>query len=313
MALTAAAPSRAVELVLAVSQQSAAALPFYIATDKGLFAAENVAVTTIGCAGGGRCFDKLLAGTAQMATSSELPVVMNSFERRDYVVVGTVVTSSRGIRLMARRSAGIAEPAHFAGKRVGVIWASSAHYALDAFLQFHGVDPATVKLVRLTSETLVAALARGEVDAIAAYTQQAVPALKALKADVVVMQDPRIYTETFNLIVQRQTLAQHGPEIVKVLRALESAERFIAAEPLQAKKILIAHTDFDPAFVDAIFPDFQYRLGLEQSLIGAMEGQARWAVREGHVPAGRAIPNYLDFVDTGPLRKAVPTADRKSP
>jgi NitT/TauT family transport system substrate-binding protein len=93
-----------------------------------------------------------------------------------------------------------------------------------------------------------------------------------------------------------------------VLRALARAQQFIAEQPQRAKEILAARAKLDPAFIETIFPGFNYRLSLNQSLVSTMEGEARWAVREGHVGAGRKMPNYLDFVASGPLRKAVPNA-----
>ena len=93
-----------------------------------------------------------------------------------------------------------------------------------------------------------------------------------------------------------------------MLRALDRAERFIAEQPARAKQILMSRIPLDAAMVEAVFPSITYRLSLSQSLVGAMEGQARWAVREGHASPSRKMPNYLDFIEPGPLRAAAPGA-----
>ena len=84
------------------------------------------------------------------------------------------------------------------------------------------------------------------------------------------------------------------------------AQRFIVARPREAKEILKRRLALDEGFVAWVWKDLDYRLGLEQSLITTLEAEARWALREGHVAAGQAIPNYLRFVEPAPLRRAAP-------
>lgn len=306
-ALLTALPLAAAELVLAVSQTSLS-LPLHVAESQGYFAAEGVAVRTEDCIGGQRCLKRLFDGAAQLATVSELPVMFNSFERTDYAVVGTFVTSVRDVKLIARRSAGIGAAAQLAGKRIGTVRGATAHYYLDAYLLFHDIDPKGVTLVALAPEKVPQALAAREVDAVAIWEPYGWLTLRAVGADALVLDNPRIYTPTFNLVVDRRTLAAREDEIVKLLRALDRAQRFIREQPRRAQEIMKARLRLDQAFVDAVWPDLDFRLGLDQSLVSTLEGEARWALREGHVPAGRKTPNFLHVIEPGPLRRAVPGA-----
>lgn len=306
-ALLAALPALAQELVLAASH-TALSLPIYVAEAQGYFAAEGVAVRVQDCVGGQRCLRRLFDGEAQLATVSELPVMFSSFERSDFAVVATFVTSARDVKLIARRSAGIAEAAQFEGKRVGTVRGASAHYFLDAYLLFHDIDPRRIELVALPPERLGAALERGDVDVIAVWEPYGWLARRALGADARVLPIPRIYTESFNLVVDRRTLAAREDDLVKLLRALERAQRHIREQPRQAQLLLGARLKIEQGFVDATWGDFDYRLALDQTLISTLEGQARWALREGHVPAGRKTPNFLHVVEPGPLRRAMPAS-----
>jgi len=307
LVLLLAAPCAAAELTIAVTP-SAVSLPVDVAQAQGYFAAEGVAVRVVECTSGPRCMQQLFDRSAQLVTASDLPVVTSSFERADYALVATLVTTTGNIKLIGRKSAGVMRPAQLAGKRIGVIVGSSSHYYLDAFLLFHDIDPRQITLVPLAPESVATALEQGRVDALAGYSRHTGPALKGLGADGIVLEAPHIYTETYNLVVDRQTLVERQAEIVKVLRALQRAEQFIAEQPQRAKDVMQARAKLDPAFVDAIFPSFDYRLSLEQSLVSTMEGVARWSVREGHVAAGRKIPRLLGLLEPGPLRLAVPSA-----
>ncbi len=306
--LCALAAPAAAETVVIATTPSVLSLPLDVALAQGHFKAERVDVRLLECSGGPRCMQLLFDGSAQLVASSELPVVFSSFERNDFAVIATMTTSTRNIRLIGRKSAGVTAPQQLAGKRIGVIVGSSSHYFLDAYLLFHGIDPRRIKLVPLLPEQIGKAITSGQVDALAGYSRHTVAALAALGADGLVLPDPRIYTETYNLVATRRALAQAGPDIVRVLRALARAERFIAEQPQQAKALMQARTRLGAGFIDELFPGMHYGLGLNQSLLGTMEGVARWSVREGHVPPGSKIPNYLDFVESVPLRAAVPAA-----
>ncbi len=301
------AAARAQAMTIAVSTSSLS-LPIHVADAQGYFAAEGLAVRIADCIAGVRCIRQMFDGKADVATVAELPVVINSFERDDFAVFATFVTSSRSEKLIVRRSAGITEPKQLEGRRVAVFTASSAHYFLDTFLLFNGVDPKRVVVVLTAPERVPQALQRREVDAAAAFEPFAFDALKALGADGAALPGPRIYTTSFNLVAARSTLAARQADLVKLLRAVERAQRFIREQPLKAQALLKARLGLGDDFIAWDWPNLDYRLGLDQSLIATMEGQARWALREGHVPAERRMPNFLHFVDARPLRAVAPAS-----
>lgn len=295
------------ELVLAVST-TPLSLPILVADSQGYFAAEEVSVRTVECIGGQRCLKLLLDGQVQLATATDLPVMFNSFERSDYAILATFVSSVRDLKLVTRKSSGITVAMHLTGKRVATVTGASAHYFLDSYLQFNDVDPKKVVVVALPPEQMARALERKEVDAVAVWEPFAYLTLKALGADGAILPSPNIYTETFNLVADKRTIAAREGDLVKVLRALERGQNFIREQPRQAQAILLQRLKLDQAFVDWAWSDLDYRMSLDQSLVSTLRAEARWALREGHVDAGKRIPNYLDFVHPAPLRRAVPGA-----
>lgn len=295
------------ELMLAVSR-TVLSLPVYVAESQRYFADEGVAVRTRECVGGQRCIKFIFDGQAQLATVADPPVMFHSFARTDYAIIATFVTSVRDIKLVLRRSTGVETPAGLKGRRVGTVKGTSAHYFLDAFLLFNGLDPRQIELVSLQPEEIAAALKDGRIDAAAIWEPFAYRSLKALADDGRVLPSARIYTETFNLVAGRRLIAEREDDLVKVLRALQRAQQFIEQQPRQAQAILKERLQEDQAFIEATWTDVDYRMSLTQSLLSTLEGQARWALREGHVPAGGAVPGYLQFVEPAALRRAVPAA-----
>jgi ABC-type nitrate/sulfonate/bicarbonate transport system substrate-binding protein len=303
----AAATCTAQELTIAVSR-TPLSLPVFVAESQKYFADEGVAVTTRECIGGNRCIKLMLDGEVPLATASEMPVMFNSLARSDFAIIATFVTSRRDVKLIARKSAGIATAADLSGKRVGTVKGTSAHFFLDLYLLFNAVDPQGVTLVPLAPELIAAALKDGTVDAAAIWEPFANKSMRALGADGIVMPSARLYTSTFNLLASRKLIAERDADLVKVLRALVRAQRFIHERPQQAQAILMQRLQEDQAYIDATWNDYDFRMSLDQPLVSTLEGQARWAVREGHAPRDSRIPNYLQLLAPEPLRRADPGA-----
>lgn len=301
--------AQAAELVIATSR-TPLSLPLFVADANGYFAAEGASVRLDECTGGQRCIRKLFEGAAALASTSDLPVMFNSFARSDFAIVATFVTSSSDLKLVARATSGIKTHADLQGKRIGTVKGASAHYFLDALLLFHDIDPQRVEIVNLRPEDTSEALRSRQVDAVAIWEPNAWTAMRTIGAVAVVLPSPRIYTESFNLVAHRAVLQEREPDVVRVLRALAQAQRFISTNPREAKDILKRRLGLNDEFVSWAWSDLDFRLGLDQSLVTTLEAEARWAIREGHVPAGSRTPNYLQFVEPGPLRKALPGEGR---
>jgi ABC-type nitrate/sulfonate/bicarbonate transport system substrate-binding protein len=296
---------RAEPLTLAVSR-TPLSLPLYIAQHNGYFTDEGLEIKFNECLGGHRCLRMVLDGQADVATASDLPIVMNSFSSADYAVIGTFTKSSEDIKLVTGARAKIKTATQLAGKRIGATKGSAGEYFLDLFLLTAGVDPKSLTVVHLQPEELVPALQAGKVDAVAVWQPYAYQAVLG-PAKGQVLPGGNAYIQTFNLVSHRKLLGLRDASLTKLLRAVERAEQFIHEQPTQAKDILRRQLTPDAAFVDAVWPGLYFRLGLDQTLLTTMEGEARWARREGHAIGG-LTPNFLELIHAPPLRAIKPDA-----
>lgn len=302
-ALVLLAPVLAEELRLAVSR-GPVSLPIYVAESQGYFEREGIEVRMLECSSGRSCFQLLAEKQTDLATAAELLVTLDSFTGSDVAIIATLSSSARGIRLVARRSAGIKAPEDLRGKRIATVLGTSAQYYLDRWLVFYEIDPKQVELVALAPDQLARALVRREIDAIAIWEPIQSAALSALAQDALSLPSPRVYTQHFSLIASRLVIARREADLVKLLRALARAERFIAEQPAPAQKILKARLPGEAGSEN--LSDNDFRLVLEQSLITTMDGQARWARGQGLVPSGASPGNLLRSIEPSLLRKAVP-------
>ncbi|MBC7946285.1 MAG: NrtA/SsuA/CpmA family ABC transporter substrate-binding protein [Chitinophagaceae bacterium] len=286
--------------------QTPLSLPFYIAESQGYFAAEGLKLKISDVIGGHRTLQNVLEGTADLATSSEAVVMFTSFKSSEFAIIGSFVSSDNDVKVVIRDGAGINHAKQLAGKKVGTVSGSASHYYLETLLVLNGVDPKSVKISNLQPEDMAKALKNGDVDAIAIWEPFPFKALKDVPGAKILAKSGA-YRLTFNLLVHKKIIGVREDELVKLLRALDRAEQFINTQPQKAKAILLDRLKLDQSFVDWIWPSYNYRLTLDQSLLTTLEGEARWARQEGLVK-GNKSPNYLNFIHADPLRKVRPAA-----
>jgi ABC-type nitrate/sulfonate/bicarbonate transport system substrate-binding protein len=293
-------------LSLAVSH-GPVSLSIYVAEAEGLFDKEGLTVKKLDCSSGRDCFRLLAEGSADVATAAELVATLNSFSRPDLAMIATISTSSHQIKLVGRRSAGIALPADLAGKRVGTVPGSSAQYFLDSWLLFHGIG-AQPKVIGYTPDKLTAALQQGAVDAVAIWEPVASNTLSLLREDGLLLPNPRVYTQHFGLITTKPALAAREAALLKLLRALVRAERFIAEDPARAKQVLIARLGYSHALAEVQLKEHDFRIRLDQALVSTMSSQSRWALRENHAHPPAGAGGLASVIQPSLLRKVAPNA-----
>jgi ABC-type nitrate/sulfonate/bicarbonate transport system substrate-binding protein len=300
-----AVPAAAEPLVLAVSR-TPLSLPLYVADQEGYFAAEGVPVTLQEVIGGHRTMQALLAGEADLATSSDAVVTFASYRSQAFVLLASFVTSTDDVKLVVGPTSGITGVGDLTGKRVGTILGSASHYYLDTLAVLGGVDPKQLEVVGLQPEDMAAALQRGRVDAISVWQPFAFRAARDV-AGARTLEDDGFYALSFNLVAARELVKTREADLERLLRALNRAEAFIAANPKASQKLLRTRLNLDPDYIDWLWGRYRYRLTLEQALVTTLESEARWAREEGHVSAAHS-PNYLEFLHSAPLRRVSPNA-----
>jgi ABC-type nitrate/sulfonate/bicarbonate transport system substrate-binding protein len=297
--------AEAAPLTLAVSS-GPVSLPIYVAESRGFFKDEGLDLHLRECASGRECFQWLADGSVDVATAAELLVATGSPAHRDLSIFATISASSYQIKLVARRSAQIAEAQQIRGKRVGTVLGSSAQYFLDNWLVFNDIDPNSVTVVGLTPDKMGKALESRNVDAIAIWEPLASSAAQLLAGDAITFVSPRVYTQHFNLVSARATLARRDADITRLLRALLRAQRTIQAEPDAVRALLAERLHLAPALASTVMENQDYRVRLDQSLVTTMQSEARWAARGSG--SGRTGIDVLRAIDPGPLLRLDATA-----
>jgi NitT/TauT family transport system substrate-binding protein len=101
---------------------------------------------------------------------------------------------------------------------------------------------------------------------------------------------------------------EEKPEVVeKMLRALVQAEEFAREHPQQAITIASEALGIAESDLAVIWPEVDLRVSLDQALLGYLEDEARWMIRN-KLTSQTAVPNYMKMLCPDGLNAVKPEA-----
>lgn len=282
-------------------------IPVYIAQKRGYFAEEGLDIIMKEYGSGKRATESLFAGEVDISTVADMPVVFNSFKRRDFYIIATFAYSFHMVKIIARRDRGINIGTDLRGKKVGVNRGTSSHSFLGVFLLHNGLSISDVKMIQIPTADMPAALKNNEVDAISVWQPYVQETKLLLQDKAVELPDSEIYRTTFSFAVKKSFAKDRLVTIKRFLRALDKASAFIDGHREESQEIIAQIFGLDKKTVRAIWDDFVFRILLDQSLMIGWEDIARWAIGNNLADRSR-IPNYLDFIYFDGLAAVKPEA-----
>lgn len=289
--------AHAITIAVSVTPLSA---PILIADELDYFKQQGLDINLEHYIGGNRTATALLEGKAEFATSSEAVVMFKSFKYDNFAILTTFVESNNDVKLLTHRQSAIHSINDLSHHRVGTIMGASAHFFLDHTLLMNGVNPATVEVISIKPEETAHYLKTGKVDAVSSWEPFIHLAKKDLGDDAFIIPHDKMYTETFNLLVQKEFAKNNVFILKKILKALQKAIIYINNEPLRTQQIIAKCFKKDIQIISSTWEDYNFNLSLHQSLISTLEAEARWALKRGFAKAEQ-VPNYLDIILTEPL------------
>ncbi|MBS4096732.1 MAG: ABC transporter substrate-binding protein [Sulfuricella sp.] len=282
--------------------------PFYIAAEKGFWKAEGLDVTEKYFASGRMCLDALLAGSADIITVAETPIVFAGFSGQNVVVVSTISSAKNDIKVIARKDHGINKPEDLRGKKVAMLFGATSEYFAGLFLNAYGISFKDINRVNLNPSDMPVALIKGDIDAYVIWEPFVYNAYQKLGDEKAIrFMRGDLYTLPFNMAV-RKDFAERNPDTVeRALRAVIKANEFINKHPDDAISIVSKRIGTDERVVKAIWSDYEFNVELSPLLLDALQREAKWAKEAGIAPATVAIPDYKVFIDARHLKKVAPS------
>jgi len=280
--------------------------PFYIAKAINAFENTCVDVEYDEVLGGVVAFDKVIRGEVEFSTTSDSVITFKSLAKHDFVTHAMFVQSDNDVKLLTQSSKEITSIAQLKGSKVGVTKGSASEYFLSTLLAIEGLSVDDVELYDYKPAELINGLANNEVDAIVPWEPFAFNAINKLEGQVDIQETKNINTLSFNLISKRPDDLM-VKKATCIIQGLNNAIAYIASNPKESKEIVIEQLNLDHSFIDWVWDDYIFKLGLNQSLILNIKSQAAWAI-EMQMSEHNEMPNVSDFLDSRAMLQVDPGA-----
>ena len=279
----------------------------YIAAGRGYFSENGLDVTLKDSyPSGSAAVAGMLKGEVDVATAAELAIVTQAFARQEVLTFGSIDRFMHQY-LIGRKDRGISDVSDLKGKRIGAPLKTGAQFNLDRFLDLNRIDKTQVTLIDVQAPQAVAALMEGDLDAVVAW-QPNVMALKERLGEQASIWSIHNDQPTYcALTTTRAWAAAHADLMVRFLQSLAQAEDYLNRHPVEAKALVQKRLKYDDEYIAAIWPEHQFSLTLDQSLILAMEDQARWTIAN-NLTTERQVPDFLDYIYEDALKSVKPRA-----
>ena len=151
----------------------------------------------------------------------------------------------------------------------------------------------------------VEAVVNGDIDAIATAQPYANSINNRLGANAVVwsaQSNQPLYTQ---VISTDEWITKHPELISKFLESLSEAEGYVNTHPAEANAIVQKRLNLDADYMDTVWRQNQFSLSLDQSLVLAMEDEARWMI-SNNLTAEKKVPDFLDYIHEDELKAIKP-------
>ncbi|MFN4010078.1 MAG: ABC transporter substrate-binding protein [Pannonibacter sp.] len=217
------------------------AAPFFIALDKGYFAAEGLEVTIDTGAGSRESIPRVATGAYQMGFGDINSLIQLMDTQPDLKVKAVLMAYERPpIAVIGRKSLGITDdPKSLEGKKLGAPPPDAAFGQWPAFAKVAGLDTSTITIENVGFPVREPMLAQGQVDAIFGFSFSSVINLKAqgvAEDDIALIMMAEKGLDLYgNVVMVNTDFAAANPEAVKgFVKALTKGYLDAIADPAAA-------------------------------------------------------------------------------
>jgi NitT/TauT family transport system substrate-binding protein len=281
--------------------------PVVVAHDKGFFTTEGILAIVQPYSSGKASMDAVLTGQADIGTVADIPIMFAGMNDQHISVIATIFKTEKDHGIVGRRDRGIENPVNLKGKRIGVTLSTSGHFALDAFLNRQRLSPGDVEMRNYPPEELSHALARGDVDAVATWEPYLATMRGELGNNSITFFGQDIYESLYSIAGMREYVTTHPETVKKLLRALTAGAQYCSEHPNAAHQLADKEIKADDAKGKVEQRPYQFDVVLDQSLLLALEDEARWAIKN-KMSNRKRVPNYLNYVYLDGLESVAPEA-----
>lgn len=278
--------------------------PAYVAIHEGLFAKAGLDVKVVSSRGSSEVLTKVATGVYDIGEAGLDVLMVAKAEGTVPVVAVMPLYTKKPDTLIVTTSSGINSLKDLVGRSVGTSTSTSSNLVWPFILKMNGVDPDSVKLLKVEVSALNAMLATGKVDAIINFTTvapSAVPMLSAAGKTMKLLPWSEYGFEGYStsIIASNKFLAERPDVARRFLRVMRESIRLMQDQPdkaVEAVMAILPQLDRKAVRgqVDAAVPmminEVSAKDGLGVFSPARVKMTWEWAAKAGNYPVGKLDP-----------------------
>jgi NitT/TauT family transport system substrate-binding protein len=278
----------------------------YVADERRFFANNGVRVVFKDYDTGVAAVEGLLKGEADVALTMEFVIVEKSLQKQDVLDLATI-DKSMLFYIIARADRGINSTADLKGKRIGVPRQTITEFYLGRMLELNGMRIQQVTMVDTKASDPAGTIAGGDVDAVVTWEPHVTQIRQQMGNGVITWPAQSGQVAYWSIVSTPRWINKH-PDLIRLfLKSLGQAEEYAVLHEQETKAILQKRLHYDDTYIAAIWSKSQFSLSLDQSLILAMEDEARWMIKN-KMTKEKTVPDFTNYIYIDGLKAIKPEA-----
>ena len=276
--------------------------PLYVAHENGLFKKHGVDVELKLFASGSASVPSLIPGDINVSMTGPAAPLLTHAKAPKVVMAAQFVTQTGYNELVGDKS--IMSVAGLKGRRVGYETGSTMEVFALEILRRHNMTAKDFTHVNLQPPESLAALQRGNIDAVFSFKPWTDRAVEALKDKVHKIPGAEKFVNHLHIFMDREWAEKNTDVAEKFLAAMQESARFVNQNKDEAAALVGKHLKMEASAVRPTLELNEFTLVLNQTTIDLLKREVDFQIRTGRLPS---TFSYAAFVYPNPLRKLDPS------
>jgi NitT/TauT family transport system substrate-binding protein len=278
----------------------------YVADEQKFFVNNGVKVVFKDYDTGVAAVEGLLKGEVDVALTMEFVIVGKSLQKQEVLSLATI-DKSMIFYIIARADRRIKTAADLKGKKIGVPRQTITEFYLGRMLELNGMRIQQVTMADTKASDPAGTIAGGDVDAVITWEPHVTQIRQQMGNRVIIWSAQSGQMAYWSVVSTPRWINKHPDIVRKFLNSLTQAEVHIPLHPKEGKAIVQKRLKYDDVYMAAVWPEHEFSLSLDQSLILAMEDEARWMIKN-NLTKEKTIPDFTKYIYTDGLKAVKPEA-----
>jgi len=270
------------------------------AMDKNLWAKHGLKVKVVPFRSGRAAFEAMMGGQLDFALMAEFPAVIGAMRKQKFGILAEM-SQYLATRIIANEKVKLNGAKSLAGHKIGTTIGTNVHFMLAGVL---GNAGAKSEIISVSPPDIIAALARGDIDAAAMFPSFYGGAKKALGARY---QELAVASyKTRFILAGTADIIDNSPNTTRaLLAALLEGEKLAEGNPDETHGAVdrITKGRYQMDYIKKAWSNYRRRMTLDEDLMNLIIAEGKWIAGRGSikgVASTRAL--YRPYFRDGPLK-----------